>query len=133
MNSKIKYFVLSLFAVIGLYSCSTDDLQTATQETVKNQGGDIKLLEATIPDFKNVYESKTRTTIDDSEPNNLQLVWNTNDTIGIFPEQGFQVAFPMASGAGAKSASFDGGGWGLKSTSTYSAYYPPIKFKADNT
>ena len=134
MNSKIKYFVLSLFAVIGLYSCSTDDLQTATQETVKNQGGDIKQLEATIPDFKNVYESKTRTTIDDSEPNNLQLVWNTNDTIGIFPEQGFQVAFPMASGAGAKSASFDGGGWGLKSTSTYSAYYPLIgQFYLDKT
>lgn len=134
MNSKIKYFVLSLFAVIGLYSCSTDDLQTATQETVKNKGGDIKQLEATIPDFKNVYESKTRTTIDDSEPNNLQLVWNTNDTIGIFPEQGFQVAFPMASGAGAKSASFDGGGWGLKSTSTYSAYYPLIgQFYLDKT
>lgn len=136
MNRYKKIVLVALSAAIGFCSCSTDDLQTLTQETDVNRNAEIKQLQATIPDFKNVYETKvkTRTVIDDSDANNLQLVWNDNDTIGIFPDQGFQVAFPMASGAGSKSATFDGGGWGLKKTSTYSAYYPLLgQFYLDKT
>ena len=136
MKSILKYVIVALFATIGLYSCNSDDLQFLTQETDVNHNAEIKQLQATIPDFKNVYETKvqTRTVIDDSDVNNLQLVWNNKDTIGIFPDQGFQVAFPMASGAGTKTAAFDGGGWGLKKTSTYSAYYPLIgQFYLDKT
>ena len=52
--------------------------------------------------------------------------WAKNDTVGIFPNEGAQVYFPMISGAGTNSASFTGGGWALKSSATYAAYYPFI-------
>lgn len=52
--------------------------------------------------------------------------WAKNDTVGIFPNEGSQVYFPMTSGAGTNSASFTGGGWALKSSATYAAYYPFI-------
>lgn len=52
--------------------------------------------------------------------------WAKNDTVGIFPNEGAQVYFPMFSGAGTNSASFTGGGWALKSSATYAAYYPFI-------
>ena len=134
MKKLVKLSTCLLLAVAGLYSCSTEDLLPDVQESLSTQTDEIKKLQATIPDFKNVFETKTRTVIDDSDPSNLQLVWNDNDTIGIFPAQGFQVAFPMASGAGTKSASFDGGGWGLKKSSSYSAYYPLVgQFYLDKT
>ena len=99
--------------------------------------GELKKMRASIAEFKNVYETapvQTRSVINDSDPNNLQIVWNAQDTIGIFPDQGFQVAFPMESGSGTQSATFTGGGWGLKTSSTYSAYYPLIgKFYLDKT
>lgn len=129
---KISFFIL--LSAVGFYSCTTEDILPVVQEPSSTQTDEIRQLQAVIPDFKNVYEAATRTVIDDSNPSDLQLVWNDNDTIGIFPDQGFQVAFPMASGAGTKSASFDGGGWGLKNTSTYSAYYPLIgQFYLDKT
>ena len=60
--------------------------------------------------------------------------WATNDTVGIFPNEGSQVYFPMTSGAGTNSATFTGGGWALKSSATYAAYYPFIgKMYLDQT
>lgn len=47
-----------------------------------------------------------------------------NDTLGIFPSVGDQVSFPLAGSAGSTSASFDGGGWGLKQGISYYAYLP---------
>ena len=60
--------------------------------------------------------------------------WSTNDTVGIFPNEGSQVYFPMTSGAGTNSATFTGGGWAQKSSATYAAYYPFIgKMYLDQT
>lgn len=85
-----------------------------------------------VPDFK--VEEETRTTIVTAADNTLQLVWAENDTIGIFPNTGGQVAFPMINGAGSKNATFDGGGWNLRSDYTYSAYCPLIgQFNLDKT
>ena len=55
--------------------------------------------------------------------------WTENDTIGIFPTTGYQVTFPMKSGAGSQNAEFTGGGWALRSIYQYAAYYP---FKYSN-
>lgn len=68
----------------------------------------------------------TRSTIIEDGNGDLQLVWSDKDTLGIFPTSGFQVPFPIASQAGTKNATFDGGGWGLLSNGTYSAYSPLI-------
>jgi hypothetical protein len=50
--------------------------------------------------------------------------WMETDTLGIFPNQGYQVAFPIGSGAGGSYATFNGGGWALKNNASYAAYYP---------
>lgn len=138
MKRLVNFCVCLLLAVCGLLSCNSDDFAEnviGVSKTIENQPNEIREMVAIIPDFTNVDESAfMRTIIDDSDVNNLQLVWSDKDTIGIFPDQGLQVAFPMASGSGSKSATFNGGGWGLKTTSTYSAYYPLIgQFYLDKT
>lgn len=53
----------------------------------------------------------------------LNFNWVVGDTLGIFPNKGNQVEFPISSSEGS-SASFDGGGWALRNNSSYAAYYP---------
>lgn len=136
MKNLVKSISILVLSVLCFYSCNTNELDLE-QVTEPVQIGEIKQMQASIAEFKNVYETapvQTRSVINDSDPNNLQIVWNAQDTIGIFPDQGFQVAFPMESGAGTQSATFTGGGWGLRTSSTYSAYYPLIgKFYLDKT
>ncbi len=50
--------------------------------------------------------------------------WTNTDSIGIFPDDGYQVAFPLKTTGESSSATFTGGGWALKAGSTYAAYYP---------
>lgn len=58
--------------------------------------------------------------------NGNEFVWNADDTVGIYPNKGSQVFFAMESGAGAKEAEFDGGGWDFKAGIVYYCYYPFI-------
>ena len=132
MKKIFFYTVIALSILLGTVSC--------TQEVVENNEHsdnipELRDIRATLEDFENVYESQSQTRTSVSiDNNNYQLVWSENDTIGIFPNKGFQVAFPMADVAGGKFAHFDGGGWGLKSSSTYSAYCPLIgQFYLDKT
>ena len=112
------YFSVVAISASLLVSCSEDILLIESIEPL----GDVNSVTATISDFNEA--GGTRTVLDGDET--LSLVWAENDTIGIFPNEGFQVAFPMAEGAGGKRAVFTGGGWGLKTSSTYSAYSPMI-------
>ena len=54
----------------------------------------------------------------------LVFNWAINDTLGIFPNTGNQVEFPITASQGSTSASFDGGGWALRNNASYAAYYP---------
>lgn len=59
--------------------------------------------------------------------NEVAFSWSNGDTIGIFPNEGAQAYFPILVGSEeSNSASFNGGGWALKASSTYAAYYPFI-------
>ena len=59
--------------------------------------------------------------------NVVEFSWADGDTIGIFPNEGAQAYFPILVGSeDSNSASFTGGGWALKASSTYAAYYPFI-------
>ena len=59
--------------------------------------------------------------------NEVEFTWADGDTIGIFPNEGAQAYFPiLTNGEESSSASFTGGGWALKPSSTYAAYYPFI-------
>ena len=116
MKSLNKLFLL--LSVVIISSCSSNEItENLTEET--NQ------IRFTASDFKYENNSRTDFVISDS---GAEFKWAENDTVGIFPDLGSQVYFPMASGAGTKTAAFDGGGWALKSSSTYAAYYP---FKGD--
>lgn len=112
---KFVYFLSFLCCAVLFNSCSTDSSEESSS------GSDVQELVFTAPDFKYVSENRTSlvSTVDGAE-----FKWSEGDTVGIFPNSGNQVAFSMKSGAGTKTASFDGGGWSLKSTSTYAAYYP---------
>ena len=108
-------------------SCS----QELTSELISEQqaeNDEVKTLCAHIGNFKKETmgeeTSQTRSAIVEDINGDLQLVWSDKDTLGIFPASGFQVPFPIGSGAGDKTATFDGGGWGLKTDGTYSAYTP---------
>ncbi|MBR3743486.1 MAG: leucine-rich repeat protein [Bacteroidales bacterium] len=50
--------------------------------------------------------------------------WAVGDTLGIFPNKGNQVEFPITTQESSTSASFDGGGWALRNNASYAAYYP---------
>lgn len=93
------------------------------------QSGTLNQIVMTAPDFEAEDGSRTNVKITNA---GAEFSWADNDTIGIFPTEGAQVSFPMASGAGTKTASFTGGGWALKDGVTYAAYYPFIgKFYLD--
>ena len=120
----LKLFCLSSLLFV---SCNNDlQEQISSIDEVQTICATIKNFEYDQLDF-----SRTSITIDDDGPH---YAWAVTDTIGIFPSVGRQVEFSMASGAGSTSATFTGGGWGLKSTSTYSAYFPLIgKYYLDKT
>lgn len=113
-----------------MVSCSQELTETALvqQRTVK--GEEVTKLSASIGNFRSDTMGEespvTRSTIVEDGDGNLQLVWSDKDTLGIFPSSGYQVPFPIAAQAGTKNAYFDGGGWGLMSNGTYSAYSPLI-------
>ena len=54
----------------------------------------------------------------------LVFKWAAGDTLGIFPNKGGQVEFPITTQESSTSASFDGGGWALRNNASYAAYYP---------
>ena len=112
-----KYFIISCLA-LGMASC-TDDEQA-------NELGDasaaIKQISATVADYGAVTRSELY-----RENDAINFRWSVGDTLGIYPDEGAQAYFKIEkSQAGKLTATFDGGGWGLKSSHTYVAYSPYI-------
>ena len=110
MKNYFKNFIIVLF-LVSFNSCNTNEWNIDQGVDSIEEENSI-MMQAIIANLKNVSEPLTRTIIDDSNQSELQLVWSENDTIGIFPDRGSQVAFPMESGAGTKLAEFNGGGGG---------------------
>lgn len=103
--------------LLSLSACSNeDDFQVGIST------GDVNHITMTATDF----EYPTTRTDFEIGTSGAAFKWAANDTVGIFPNEGSQVYFPMTSGAGTNSATFTGGGWALKSSATYAAYYPFI-------
>ena len=68
------------------------------------------------------------------EDSRLQFLWGVNDSIGVFPDDGFQIGFSMANGEGSTNASLEGRGLILKDPATFSAYYPFVdQFNLDKS
>ena len=129
MKRQMIKSIASLVVIAAMVSCSQEiTSELVNQEPTKEE---VKTLSANIGNFKSEMMGEestpqTRSTIVTDINGDLQLVWSDKDTLGIFPTSGFQVPFPIGSEAGTKTATFDGGGWGLKTDGVYSAYTPLI-------
>lgn len=129
----ILKFAMSIVTLL-ITACSEENIFENDQ---KDRGWAPKQIGVTIPDFGNKYDTDSTETASNSQTTlragvdvngtDYQFVWSKDDEIGIFPTTGGQMAFSMANGAGTKNAEFDGGGWALKASSAYSAYYPIVR------
>lgn len=107
-----------LSALVLLFCACSHDVEVVEMES------HTKGISFTVSDF--VMDEVSRTSVDITDRAAV-FSWAANDTIGIFPDtDASQARFSMISGAGTKTATFDGGGWALKSESKYAAYYPYI-------
>ena len=119
MKIKSLYsFVSAIMLSVALASCTNE-----MQELANDQSQALKQIVMTTQDFQPEADSRTVYQIADGA---VTCTWAENDTVGVFPNEGAQAYFPMASGAGTKNATFDGKGWALKDGYTYGAYYPFI-------
>ena len=116
-----RYFFL-LAAMALLASCTSDVLENAPTDNEF-----VSHVTMTATDFE--LDASTRTALEITS-SGLSFTWAESDVVGIYPNAGDQVSFPMTKGAGTKTANFDGGGWALKGNYTYAAYYP---YDAGNT
>lgn len=114
MNKTIIRLLWIIPAVLLLSSCESKNLNGVSVDSVMFSISDYALIEDDNP------ISKT------SIINGTEFIWSEGDTVGIYPNTGSQVYFSMESGAGAKSAEFNGGGWDFKPSATYYSYYPFI-------
>lgn len=115
---KNSYILLSLIAWFAV-GCTSDWEETPEVSTHSDTVENIK---ATILPMEG-EETRTAVTMAGS---GVRFSWAANDEIGIFPTEGYQIGFPMKGGTGENASEFTGGGWGLKTTSTYASYYPFI-------
>lgn len=111
---KIFYTLTLLYLTGFIISCSSD----TPVENIPDNPTEVRF---TAPDF--IKETNSRTNLDITEEG-VKFSWASNDTVGIFPEEGAQAYFLMNSGTGTNNAYFSGGGWALKPSTSYSAYYP---------
>ena len=102
--------------LLTLSSCTSNLEEIASVENLE----EIKKVTVTLPEFSISSESRIAIQVG-SEVN---YIWESTDSLGIFPNQGFQVAFPLNVSSNSNSATFEGGGWGLLANSEYAAYYP---------
>ena len=127
MNKFLKT-TTTLLTLSALVACGED----AAMEDALNlsNGKNLERISITGQDF--LTEGGTRSTVNINNEG-VNFLWSANDTVGIFPNTGFQAPFAMDEGAGMQTATFNGGGWALKASSTYTAYYPFNFYNRDMT
>lgn len=124
----IYHIKASLLTLAAMVACTEMEINNESQDSTNN--GLLQELSITGKDFQ--FEDATRSSVTIGE-SGASFTWNEDDVIGIFPDKGDQVSFAMAEGAGAQTATFSGGGWALKSSSKYAAYYPHVYENRDLT
>ena len=112
----LKILAATLVMAMAIGCGSTPEETLPVEETM----GHISCI---IEEFEQDAATKVTTSLIGTT--SVSSVWNDGDVIGVFPSTGGeQVTFTVSEGAGTKDCSFDGRGWGLLSTTKYSAYYP---------
>lgn len=121
---KGSVFLLTMSTVVA---CGDNSIME--EASISNQTS-IKRISITGNNFQKTDDLRSSVNIAES---GVSFLWSANDTVGIFPNNGNQVAFAMENGIGAQTATFDGGGWGLKASAQYAAYYPYNFYNRDMT
>lgn len=121
------HFTAPLLALITMIACT----ELEVSENPQNSNNELlQKLSITGKDFK--FDGKTRSSVNIGD-SGASFTWDEDDVIGIFPDKGDQVSFAMDEGAGTQTATFSGGGWALKSSAKYAAYYPHVYENRDMT
>ena len=113
---KKNTLLLFVAAVFTFSACNVEQLDSSSS---------FNRIEFKVPDIP-FYQDDDPATKAALRTSPLGFLWEAIDTVGIFPNQGGQVFFSMENGVGSNTASFDGGGWALKASSTYFSYYPLV-------
>lgn len=114
--------------IFGSVAIATATLLSAcSDEAVISESPSNNITGVTIsaPDFIPDGDLLTRTEVNITQLG-AEFLWQADDLVGIYPDKGTQVRFPMENGAGSSTAKFDGGGWAVKGAYSYMAYYPFI-------
>ena len=120
---KVIQRILFLFFLAVLAACS-EDAFVPQPEVIPNEGYDyVDLISMNVPDIE-IVDATTRSSLFE-EGDELKFAWQENDAIGVVPMAERPLSFPIhAENAGKNRALFDGGGWSLKSTEKYAAFFP---------
>ena len=123
MMKHLKYLIIAAFSLLA-FSCTVEDIQDFPEDS-----DSLKVIFETprIPVVDEVPSTKVSVLPDEvTDPNSIAYyyLWESTDTVGIFPNAGSQVYFSMADGEGTTHADFDGGAWSLRGGSSYHSYYP---------
>ncbi len=127
MNKFFKT-TTALLTLSALVACGED---AAVDESLNlSNGKTLERISITGKDFQVDGATRSSVVVDNAGVN---FLWAANDTVGIFPNSGSQAEFAMEEGVGMQTATFNGGGWALKHSATYSAYYPYNFYNRDLT
>ena len=120
MKANLIIPTMLLFLAVGCAREAEVNLQEASGEVQT-----VEVIGPTPIQFEAIT-GNTPVTKGTSVQNGSALLfgWEVGDTLGIFPNLGNQVEFPITAAQGSTSASFDGGGWALRNDASYAAYYP---------
>ena len=124
----MSILVASLLTLSALVACCED--ATMDESLNLSNGKTLERICITGKDFQIDGATRSSVVIDN---NGVNFLWAANDTVGIFPNSGSQAEFAMEEGVGMQTATFNGGGWALKHSATYSAYYPYNFYNRDLT
>lgn len=120
MKNTLQYVAL-MCTSLCMGACSSETIKT--EEILNDSEGEITEIVAVTSGFE-MEGVNSRTVITMGSTSISSPVWAANDTIGIYPTVGDQLSFPIVDGVGTNTCVFNGGGWALKTSSSYTAYSP---------
>ena len=115
--------IFALLSAVALASCSVEPLNEGLEPS-----GDFDNVIIRAHNFVWSENPSTKTSLTVSETDGAVFSWKAGDIVGIYPDVGTQVRFPIVEGLGEDTqvAKFTGGGWAVKGAHKYMAYYPFI-------
>lgn len=120
-----KYRILFISALTLMMAVSCSESEEGIDQ-IPGQPQELTGFRVEAPAFE--YDHPDSRLHVDVSNSGIDIKWNNSDTLGIMPSEGAQAPFPLMM-EGQKPdnvAKFTGGGWALRPSVSYSAYYPYI-------